>query len=119
MPTPDDGTRHSDERPWDESTRPTGPQPDPERRYTPDQQAAGRHLIDVHDGLRAELDRLRDIIVQVAQGETDARAARSYITRMTIRQNNWTLGTTAVCSPTSAAAIPHWRRCSTASRRST
>ena len=28
-PTPDDGTRLSDERPWDETTRPAGPGPDP------------------------------------------------------------------------------------------
>jgi hypothetical protein len=92
-PTPDDGRRLSAERPWDESTRPTGPAPDPDRRYTPDQQAAGRHLIDVHDALRAELVQLRDIVSQVARGTADAAAARSFITRMTIRQNNWTLGT--------------------------
>ncbi len=91
--TADDGTRRSDERAWDESTRPTGQRRDSDGRYTPDQQAAAQHLIDVHDGLRAELTRLRDIVEQVAQGETDATAARSYITRMTIRQNNWTLGT--------------------------
>ena len=55
MPTPDDGTRVERHVAWDESTRPSGPPPDPGRRYTPDQQAAGQHLIDVHDGLRAEL----------------------------------------------------------------
>jgi hypothetical protein len=92
-PTPDDGQRLSDEQPWDESTRPTGPPPDPSRRYTPDQQAAGRHLIDVHDALRQELTQLRDLIEQVARGEAEAATARSFITRMTIRQNHWTLGT--------------------------
>ncbi|HEY1275978.1 MAG TPA: LLM class flavin-dependent oxidoreductase [Thermoleophilaceae bacterium] len=92
VPVPDDGTRLSDERAWDESTRPGGPAPDPERRYTPDQQAAGRHLIDVHDALRAELNRLRDLIEQVARGTADPAAARSFINRMAIRQNNWTLG---------------------------
>lgn len=92
-PTPDDGQRLSAERPWDETTRPSGPPPDPGRRYTPDQQAAGRHLIDVHDGLRRELTQLRDLIRQVAQGEAEAATARSFITRMTIRQNHWTLGT--------------------------
>jgi hypothetical protein len=91
--TPDDGTRRSSEQPWDEAARPTGPEPDGSRRYTPDQQAAGRHLIDVHDHLRGELDRLREVIEQVAAGETDATAARQHITRMTIRQNTWTLGT--------------------------
>jgi Luciferase-like monooxygenase/Hemerythrin HHE cation binding domain len=92
-PTPDDGARLSAEVPWDESTRPTTGAPDPGRVYTPDQQAAGRHLVDVHDHLRGELERLREIIEQVARGETDATAARQHITRMTIRQNNWTLGT--------------------------
>ena len=92
-PTPDDGQRLSDEQPWDETTRPTGPAPDPSRRYTPDQLAAGRHLIDVHDALRRELTQLRDLIEQVARGEAEAATARSFITRMTIRQNHWTLGT--------------------------
>jgi len=92
-PTPDDGRRLSAEQPWDESTRPTGPAPDPQRRYTPQEQAAGRHLVDVHDHLRAELAQLRDLVEQVAAGSTDPAAVRSYINRMTIRQNNWTLGT--------------------------
>ena len=91
--TPDDGTRLSDEQPWDESTRPTAAPLDAERRYTPDQQAAGQHLIDVHDALRAELTQLRDLVAQVAAGTSDPAAVRSFITRMTIRQNNWTLGT--------------------------
>jgi alkanesulfonate monooxygenase SsuD/methylene tetrahydromethanopterin reductase-like flavin-dependent oxidoreductase (luciferase family) len=91
--TPDDGSRLSAEQPWDESARPTGPPADPATRYTPDQLAAGRHLIDVHDHLRAELTQLRDVVAQVARGESDAATARSFITRMTIRQNNWTLGT--------------------------
>ncbi len=82
----------SAETAWDESTRPTGPAPDPERRYTPDQQAAGKHLVDVHDGLRAELSRLHEMIEQVAAGHRDPAAVRSFINRMTIRQNGWTLG---------------------------
>lgn len=92
-PTADDGERLSAERAWDESTRPTAGPPDPDRLYTADQQAAGRHLIDVHDALRAELERLRDLIEQVSRGNTDPAAVRSFINRMTIRQNNWTLGT--------------------------
>jgi alkanesulfonate monooxygenase SsuD/methylene tetrahydromethanopterin reductase-like flavin-dependent oxidoreductase (luciferase family) len=92
-PTPDDGRRLSDQQAWDEATRPTGPAADPARTYTPQEQAAGRHLIDVHDHLRTELTQLRDLVEQVAAGTTDATAVRSYITRMTIRQNNWTLGT--------------------------
>ncbi len=92
-PTPDDGARISGEKPWDETTRPTGPEPNPEQRFTADQQAAGQHLIDIHDGLRSELRRLRDVIDQVAKGTTNATAVRSFFNRMTIRQNNWTLGT--------------------------
>jgi hypothetical protein len=83
----------SEERAWDETTRPTGPARDPSRTYTPQQQAAGRHLIDVHDALRAELARLRDLVEQVAAGTTNPAAVQSFINRMTIRQNNWTLGT--------------------------
>ena len=91
--TADDGRRLSDERAWDETTRPAGPPADPARRYSSRQQAAGRHLIDVHDGLRTELAQLRDIVQQVARGAAGPEVARSFIARMTIRQNNWTLGT--------------------------
>ncbi|MFG1969274.1 hemerythrin domain-containing protein [Nonomuraea fuscirosea] len=92
VPTPDDGVRLSSVRVWDESTRPAGPAPDPHRRYSPREQAAGRHLIDVHDHLRAELAQLRDLADQVAAGTLDAGAARDHISTMTMRQNNWTLG---------------------------
>jgi alkanesulfonate monooxygenase SsuD/methylene tetrahydromethanopterin reductase-like flavin-dependent oxidoreductase (luciferase family) len=88
--TPDDGARLSDERVWDESTRPTIAREPAE--YTEQQQAAGRHLIDVHDALRAELERLRDLVEQVSRGQTDPNAVRSFLNRMTIRQNHWTLG---------------------------
>ncbi len=90
--TPDDGVRRSSERLWDESLRPTGPAPDPERTYTPSQQAAGQHLIDVHDHLRGELEQLRGLVGQVTAGALDAGAARTAIATMTMRQNNWTLG---------------------------
>ena len=76
VPTADDGTRRSATRVWDEADRPTGPARDPDRTYTPRQQAEGQHLID-----------------QVAAGTLDAGAARSHINEMTMRQNNWTLGT--------------------------
>ena len=36
--------------------------------------------------------RLRDLIEQVAAGHRDPAAVRSFINRMTIRQNGWTLG---------------------------
>jgi alkanesulfonate monooxygenase SsuD/methylene tetrahydromethanopterin reductase-like flavin-dependent oxidoreductase (luciferase family)/hemerythrin-like domain-containing protein len=85
--------RLSEEQAWDESTRPTGPPADPSRTYTAREQAAGQHLIDVHDALRAELAQLRDLVEQVAAGSTNPAAVRSFINRMTIRQNLWTLGT--------------------------
>lgn len=92
-PTPDDGVRRSDVRVWDESARPTGPSPDRTRRYAPHEQAAGQHLIDVHDHLRGELLRLRDVVGQVVAGTMAAGRARSELNDMAMRQNNWTLGT--------------------------
>jgi hypothetical protein len=90
--TPDDGSRLSAEQVWDETARPTGPAPDADRVYTAHEQAAGRHLVEVHDQLRAELTQLRDIADQVAAGALDPGAARSHVQTMTLRQNNWTLG---------------------------
>ena len=74
----------------DESTRPSGSRPPAEGE--PAAGAAGQHLVDVHDHLRAELTRLRDIAAQVLAGSADAAHARSVINEMTMRQNNWTLG---------------------------
>ena len=79
-------------RVWDESTRPTAPAADPGRRLTPQERANGQHLVDVHDHLRGELARLRDLVEQVAAGTIDAALARSHIHTMTMRQNNWSLG---------------------------
>jgi alkanesulfonate monooxygenase SsuD/methylene tetrahydromethanopterin reductase-like flavin-dependent oxidoreductase (luciferase family) len=93
VPTPDDGTRRSATRVWDEADRPAGPARDPARTYTPHEEAEGQHLIDVHDHLRGELDQIYGLIDQVAAGTLDAAAARSHINEMTMRQNNWTLGT--------------------------
>ncbi len=93
VPTPDDGVRRSAEQPWEESTRPTGPAPDPDRTYTAHEQATGQHLIEVHDMLRAELAEIYDLIEQVAAGTIDVGSARSDINTMTMRQNKWTLGT--------------------------
>lgn len=92
VPTPDPVTRRSSEQPWDESTRPHGPAPDPTRLYTPHEQASGQHLIDVHDQLRQELEQLRGIVDQVIAGQLDVAEARSAINESTMRQNNWTAG---------------------------
>ncbi|HEY5821016.1 MAG TPA: hemerythrin domain-containing protein [Propionibacteriaceae bacterium] len=91
-PTPDSGVRLTDHRLWDESERPTGPRPDPQRRYSAHSLASGRHLVDVHDHLRTELTQVRELVAQVLDGQTDAAHARSAISEMTIRQNQWTVG---------------------------
>ena len=94
VPTPDDGSRLTDgpgRDVWDESTRPTVAH-DPATPYTPEQQAAAQHLVEVHDALRSELAQLRDVVVQARRGLLDAGAARSALNAMTLRQNSWTLG---------------------------
>lgn len=93
VPTPDDGVRRSAERVWDEAARPRGPEPEAGRRYTDDEATQGRHLVDVHDHLRAELAQLRDLVEQVAAGSVPPGVARSHVATMTLRQNAWTLGT--------------------------
>lgn len=93
VPTRDDGTRRSTIRVWDESTRPAGPKPARDRTYTPHEQASGQHLIDVHDMLRAELAQVHRLIGQVADGAMDVGTARSQISTMTLRRNDWKLGT--------------------------
>jgi hypothetical protein len=92
VPTPDDGTRRSSVRLWDEAARPAGPAPDPGRSYTPAGQAGAQDLVNVHNALRDELSQIYDVIGQVAAGLLDPGAARSQISQMTIRQNKWTLG---------------------------
>src|SRR5579871_1975264 len=69
-PTPDTGKRLSTARLWDE---------------------VARHLIEIHDHLRAELTQIRDLIGQVKDAASAAQA-RSAINQMTLRQNSWTLG---------------------------
>jgi hypothetical protein len=93
VPTPAPAVRRSAVHLLDESERPTGPALDPERTYTPYQLSSGQHLIDVHEHLRAELEQIRDLVEQVAAGSIGVGQARSHINTMTMRQNNWTLGT--------------------------
>ena len=89
-PTDDSATRLST-MPWDESTRPSAPAP-ATHQYTERGRAVSRHLVDVHDQLRGELQQVRDLVDQVRKGATDIGAARSAINEMTMRQNNWTVG---------------------------
>ena len=77
---------------WDEAQRPTGPAPDPDTRYTDAGRSFSRDLVAVHDHLRDELAQLRDLIEQVAAGSVDPGAARSQISKLTMRQNQWTVG---------------------------
>jgi len=53
----------------------------------------GDRLVAIHDHLRGELEQLGDLVGQVARGHVEAGTARSLIATMTMRQNNWTLGT--------------------------
>jgi ABC-type transporter Mla subunit MlaD len=61
--------------------------------------AGQQTLVAIHQHLRQELARLRDVIAEVGEGRTTAAAARSYLNDMTMRQNYWTLGAfcTAYC----------------------
>ncbi|MEV0715951.1 LLM class flavin-dependent oxidoreductase [Asanoa sp. NPDC050611] len=92
-PTPDDGKRLSARALWDESERPVAPRIDAERKYTRHERARGQQLIDIHDHLRQELAQVRDLVDQVEAGMLGIGEARSAINEMTLRQNNWTLGT--------------------------
>jgi alkanesulfonate monooxygenase SsuD/methylene tetrahydromethanopterin reductase-like flavin-dependent oxidoreductase (luciferase family) len=91
-PTPDSGVRLSAERLWNESERPRGPRPVPGAAYSAQGRALAGELVAVHDHLRGELAQLRDMIAQVAEGGLDPGAARSEISRLTMRQNQWTVG---------------------------
>ena len=91
-PTPDDGIRLSAQTVWDESARPLAPAPDPAARYTESDRSYARDLVGVHNHLRSELAQLRDMISQVAAGSLDVAVARSEISKLTMRQNQWTVG---------------------------
>jgi len=90
-PTPDTGERLSSARLWDEATRPAGPQPPADARYTAHGRAIAGHLVGIHDHLRSELAQIRELIGQVRDGASAARA-RSAINQMTLRRSSWTLG---------------------------
>src|SRR6201996_213256 len=91
-PTPDSGERLSAERLWDESQRPRGPRPVAGEQYRAAGRALAQELVAVHDHLRGELAQLREMIAQVAAGRLDPGTARSEIAKLTMRQNQWTVG---------------------------
>jgi hemerythrin-like domain-containing protein len=75
----------------DEATRPSGPA-DPDRDWSEHELGAARHLVEVHDHLRGELEQVRGFVDQVLASAADPSAARSAINAMTVRQQNWSLG---------------------------
>jgi hypothetical protein len=75
----------------DEATRPRLPADDG-ASGTPLGRANAQALVQIHDHLRAELQQVRDVVEQVAEGRGDRAAARSLVNRMTLRQNYWSLG---------------------------
>jgi iron-sulfur cluster repair protein YtfE (RIC family) len=91
-PTPDTGERLTEVQVWDEATRPSAPAPPPGTVYSRRGRFIGAHLIEIHDHLRDELNRVRDLVRQVREGAIDADGARSAINEMTMRQNDWALG---------------------------
>jgi alkanesulfonate monooxygenase SsuD/methylene tetrahydromethanopterin reductase-like flavin-dependent oxidoreductase (luciferase family) len=54
--------------------------------------AGQQTLLAIHEHLRQELARLREVIEEVREGRSTAAEARSYLNNMTMRQNYWTLG---------------------------
>ncbi len=112
-----DGTGVS--RLWDTSARPVAPPAPPGHVYSARGLAVGRHLADVHDHLRQELDQIREMLGQVKRGRMTAGEARAVLNEMTMRQNNWALG--AYCAAYRSmitqhhgledrAVFPHLRR---------
>jgi hypothetical protein len=76
---------------WNETTRPSLEEP-AETSYSPHQEAYPRHLVEIHDHLRSELERLHGLVEEVRRGVLTAGEARSEVQAMSLRQNNWTLG---------------------------
>ena len=103
--TPPPSQRHSELAVWDESERPTAAEPDASVEFTSDGLAMGRHLLDVHEHYRRELERVRHVLDQVRTGVTEVGAARSTINTMTLRANTWVLG--SVCQSYCLAVTGH------------
>ena len=103
-PTPDDGNRLTEPR-WDEASRPHREPSRPGMTYTEQGRQVGQHLIDVHDMLRRELGELRELVAQVRDGALGAGDARSALSEMALRQNDWTMG--AFCSRYCRAVAQH------------
>ncbi len=120
FPTVDSGVRLSDETVWDESTRPARIESSNDVSYTRVGRAVGSHLIAVHDQLREELERIRELIESVESGDISPSDAAGSLDQFAIRQNNWTIG--AYCAAyyrmialhhglEDTEIFPHLRRC--------
>jgi iron-sulfur cluster repair protein YtfE (RIC family) len=92
VPTPPpDGDPAAIGMPWDESTRPRGPAPDMNTLYTEGGRDEARSLVEVHGRFRAELVRLRDLVVRSTEDVAEVGSARSALNALALRQNNWTV----------------------------
>ena len=92
FPTVDNGVRLSGTQLWDESVRPTRAESSPDVTYTRLGRAVGSHLIAVHDHLRDELNKIRQLIESVEAGALSPPEAIVSLDQFAIRQNNWTIG---------------------------
>ncbi len=77
----------------DEGSRPSAPAPDPDRSYAPHELPWGNIWSTCTTCCGPSWSQLHDIVEQVSAGSLSAGQARSHIHTVTLRQNNWTLGT--------------------------
>lgn len=67
--------------------------------------AAAQSLVDVHDGLRLELEQVRRLVREVVDGVTPVGTARGELQRLSLRRHDWTTG--AYCSAHCLAVAQH------------
>ena len=91
-PNPDPRTRRSSRQVWDESARPVAAPAPVGHVYGPNAEAIGNHLTEVQGNLRKELEKIIGILEQVTTGALSTGRARSALSEMTMRQNNWNVG---------------------------
>ncbi len=77
---------------WDEDARPVGPAPEPGQVYSSQGRAVAGHLVEIHDHLRGELARVRDLVEEVRSGRVAAAEARATVSSLTMSRHDWRLG---------------------------
>jgi hemerythrin-like domain-containing protein len=92
FPTVDTGVRLSETQLWDETARPTRMESPVDVTYTRVGRAVGSHLIAVHDHLRDELEKIRELVESVESGAVSPSDAVNSLDQFSMRQNNWTIG---------------------------